>query len=1107
MKSATYNRIRRLLPLLILAGLASRASTVSAGVGVWTSNGPYGGDIMALAIDPVNPATLYAGVYGSGVFKSTNAAGTWANTGLPDLYVRTLAISPSNPAILYAAGNNGVFKSTDSGGTWAGPNIGLTGQYVHILVIDPSSPDTLYAGTYGGGVFKSINGGGTWTAINTGLTGTNVSALAIDPANPVTLYAGTPGAGVFKSNNGGESWAATGLNSMDVRALAIDPETPTTLYANTVNGGYSGSDGLYKSTNGGESWAAISRDLTATYVYDLAIDPSSPATLYAWTSAAGVFKSTNGGERWSPINTGLSDTGVQALAIDPSAGATLYAGTLLGVFKSNNGGGNWTTANTGLKSIVSALAIDPSAPATLYGGTAPYGSVFKSTNGGGSWTAIHALYTKLQALAVDPSAPDTLYAGTSSDFFYDYPGVFTSTDGGANWTQSLYADVYALAMDPFAPATIYAGTNGGVFKSTNFGGTWAAANTGLTNQGVLALVISPTNRATLFAGTYGGVFQSTDSGGTWAAAGLASQVVQAVAINPATPATLYAGTFRGGVFRSTDAGATWAAANTGLTNLSVHALAINPTAPATLYAGTNGGVFRSTNSGGTWAAFNTGLPNLPVNALAFDPTGATTLYAGLGGGGVWQLTAPTTGSITALLPASAHSSGVNGAFYTTNVAVANTGALAASFTMKFLGNNQDGSNGTERGFNLDPGKSTTFVDVLGSVFNQTSSFGAIRITSNSSTLDIVSVTSTPGFGGSFGQTIPAISFADLVPAGSLRSILYIREGNGFRSNLILASGSFVSTDIDVALVSPAGETLATKTYSIPPNGMTQINRVVRDMGVSGPITGARLVLSSSTAGAAFTGVASVIDETTNDPTAVLVQAPSVSGSAPYIWLLPTSAHSSGANGAFYTTNVALANVGAAPASFAMKFLGNSQDGSGGPEQNFNLEGGKSVTYFDVLNSVFHQTSAFGAVRITSNSSSLNIVSVTSTPGFGGTLSQTIAAVFSSDLIPAGSSRSILYIREGDGFRSNLILASNANVSTTVDAVLVSPAGATLATKTYSVPPNGMTQINRVVRDMGVSGPITGARLVLSSSTPNAAFTAFASVIDETTNDPIEVEAR
>ena len=62
------------------------------------------------------------------------------------------------------------------------------------------------------------------------------------------------------------------------------------------------------------------------------------------------------------------------------------------------------------------------------------------------------------------------------------------------------------------------------------------------------------------------------------------------------------------------------------------------------------------------------------------------------------------------------------------------------------------------------------------------------------------------------------------------------------------------------------------------------------------------------------------------------------------------------------------------------------------------------------------------------------------------MSQTIPAVHSSNLIPAGSSRSILSIREGDGFRSNLVLASNAALSTTVDAALVSPSGAVLATR-------------------------------------------------------------
>ena len=197
------------------------------------------------------------------------------------------------------------------------------------------------------------------------------------------------------------------------------------------------------------------------------------------------------------------------------------------------------------------------------------GGAFKSTDSGGSWSPINTGLTAflVNALAIDPSAPATLYAGTDPGFDYDFTGVFKSTDGGANWRQSLYASVLALAIDPSAPATLYAGTFGGVFKSTNGGESWSAINAGLTGTRVQALVI-----------------------------------------DPSAPATLYAGTSFG-VFKSTNGGASWTAINTGLTNSGVGALAIDPSAPATLYAGTDGGVFKSTNGGGNWTAMSTGLTN------------------------------------------------------------------------------------------------------------------------------------------------------------------------------------------------------------------------------------------------------------------------------------------------------------------------------------------------------------------------------------------------------------------------------------------------------------------------------------------------------------------
>ena len=143
-----------LLIILLALLLASPTRLVSAGTNVWTSIGPYGGDINALAIDPLTPATLYAGTDTYGVFKSTDGGGHWnaANTGMPTpTDVSALAIDPSTPATLYAATwGTGVLKSTDGGEHWSEFNPGLTNPYVSTLAIDSAVPTNLYAGTNGG---------------------------------------------------------------------------------------------------------------------------------------------------------------------------------------------------------------------------------------------------------------------------------------------------------------------------------------------------------------------------------------------------------------------------------------------------------------------------------------------------------------------------------------------------------------------------------------------------------------------------------------------------------------------------------------------------------------------------------------------------------------------------------------------------------------------------------------------------------------------------------------------------------------------------------------------------------------------------------------------
>jgi hypothetical protein len=99
--------------------------------------GPQGGDVLALAIDPGAPTTLYVGTGSGGVFKSTNSGSNWiaVNSGLTGMYVSDLSIDPSTPATLYAGASSGVFKSTNGAGSWTPVNSGLTSTDVRVLTM------------------------------------------------------------------------------------------------------------------------------------------------------------------------------------------------------------------------------------------------------------------------------------------------------------------------------------------------------------------------------------------------------------------------------------------------------------------------------------------------------------------------------------------------------------------------------------------------------------------------------------------------------------------------------------------------------------------------------------------------------------------------------------------------------------------------------------------------------------------------------------------------------------------------------------------------------------------------------------------------------------
>ena len=81
------------------------------------------GDITIVAVDPVNPDTVYAGDYlGGGIYRSTNRGEDWErlDSGLPSARVWTLAADPFDAGRVYAGSYSGgvyVMKGTSVAAT------------------------------------------------------------------------------------------------------------------------------------------------------------------------------------------------------------------------------------------------------------------------------------------------------------------------------------------------------------------------------------------------------------------------------------------------------------------------------------------------------------------------------------------------------------------------------------------------------------------------------------------------------------------------------------------------------------------------------------------------------------------------------------------------------------------------------------------------------------------------------------------------------------------------------------------------------------------------------------------------------------------------------
>jgi len=442
-----------------------RLSTDGGATWVTANNSTVGGIAEEIKFDKANPNKLYAGWRKRSTnqfFVSDNNGDLWISKGLLSSTIDAgwysfepvTSFDVYNDTLIYCA--NMIARSFNTKAT----NMGLQQCYT---------------------VGSSVNG---WTG-----RGAEIKVLhntVFHPSNRSIFYQLTDDGQMLKTTDKGNSWLQqTNMNFLKVgtdplnstKGLAISEDNPLVMWAAQERWQRSAGT-IIKTTDGGATWAASNIGLPSATddVTPLDICWVKDNILLTNINGKGIYRTTNGGTSWyRPIalNLGFGDD-------EPGRGVSSLRTNFFEVDRTN-------------RDIVYCQITQP-----YYDASNNYRGMWKSTNAGYSWTRYDTVDVKgVSDIAIHPDSNNVIWisqmdaAWTASS---GVGGLWKSTNGGVDFTRKYYPGtaplyftgvafdstdgiMYATGFHNEDTKSIWSGR--GVYRSTDYGETWAEYNEGL----------------------------------------------------------------------------------------------------------------------------------------------------------------------------------------------------------------------------------------------------------------------------------------------------------------------------------------------------------------------------------------------------------------------------------------------------------------------------------------------------------------------------------------------------------------------------------------------------------------------------------------------------
>jgi photosystem II stability/assembly factor-like uncharacterized protein len=293
-----------------------------------------GSGAQCLALDPADPETVYVGLRGGGVRRTTDGGRTWVDCGLPEPGVFSLAVSGADGAVYAGTEPSRLFRSDDRGDswreleallelpsrpTWSFPPRPWT-SHVRWIAPHPGVAQLILVGIELGGLMRSLDGGESWEDHRPGAQ-RDVHSLAWHPDRRGSAYEAGGGGAAF-SDDAGETWHAAdeGRDRHYTWSVAVEPNVPDLWYVSASTGPFAAHGRgdpqarIYR-REGDEPWRALSGGLPEPLPAMPYALVATEGRLFAGLSDGQIWESGDCGDTWQHLRLdGASIPAVNALA-------------------------------------------------------------------------------------------------------------------------------------------------------------------------------------------------------------------------------------------------------------------------------------------------------------------------------------------------------------------------------------------------------------------------------------------------------------------------------------------------------------------------------------------------------------------------------------------------------------------------------------------------------------------------------------------------------------------------------------------------------------------------------------------------------------------------